>query len=408
MFSAADYGVEKLTDAGLVSKKAITYMESYVSYASDNGIYTIYPEQVSGELTAFSLTENKIDTLYNNIPLDNKELTRLEYDRDEKKLYFLYNSALDRTIDHITYARYGDFLIYNTKTKSWYKRTLAKEDIDRYRPVSLFFMPAQSVENTYTVVDYFGNTLVTDNDESIVTDFGAKTKSTYRVFVVLDKGNTEFTFGFFEGNYLYDFYSLGESEREIYTSYLTTSHQLYEDLARMKQLPYMHILFKRTETGTDTPLGIDSIPSDAVLRTSLGFTGTRYLVTDEFGEEYIKNAQFGKERNIYPKKRHKYDMYKDYLLYTQRLLGRGKALQFHITNRRDERAFECLADDINTSPLIDSDNWQEIIFDSTYNTWDSTTTFYSGDVVRVEIEYDFYIIGWSCDLIAKSKSSGVA
>jgi hypothetical protein len=174
----------------------------------------------------------------------------------------------------------------------------------------------------------------------------------------------------------------------------------------MKQLPYIHFLFKNVETGEHNELLVDKNPSDAILRTSLGFTATPYLIKDEFGELYIKNAHYGKERYIYPKRRNKYDKDRDYLLYTHRLLGRGKVIQFHISNRRDETSFICLNDNVNTLPTLDFKNWEEIEYNEDYEHWDKDKTYNKGDKIKIEIEYDFEIAGWACELVPNQKGSG--
>jgi hypothetical protein len=94
IFSAVGYSVNKLSDAGCVSKQSIIIADNTPLYWSNAGIYAIMQDDNSGFLSSLNITQDTINGLFHSIRYDEKTRVKAGYDPVRKRVFFLYNSRL--------------------------------------------------------------------------------------------------------------------------------------------------------------------------------------------------------------------------------------------------------------------------------------------------------------------------
>lgn len=175
---------------------------------------------------------------------------------------------------------------------------------------------------------------------------------------------------------------------------------------RSKKPVYLTSLFKRTEVDDNNVHGIDKRKSSCRLRVSADFADNALLTTDSFGEPFISNPDYGKSYEVYPKNRTAISFLGNksagysHNMSQHRVAGKGNVLQFNFEDGDEVRYFKCLSNGTTSSPIVDTDNWEEIEPDDTLNEWDENATYSSGNSVKVTLVYDFHLIGWACKIVA--------
>jgi len=402
-FSADDFSVSKITDIGCCSVRGYTQAENTAVFVSYNGVYILVPDDITGKLKIASLSENKINSFWNAISITNRENTSIFYNKETKQLYIMYN---DIELGNSINCHYSNILIYNFKFKAWNKYSLQQDtDGSKYRINSLFFYPV--VKEQLSLVDNTGNVIITTSGD-LVSLYSYTSKTAFEPVLLMSKlvNDKQYNrFCYLNSTNKIDF--KGDAEEEYYDAYILSSHQLYGDIARRKSNSYMYVALKNVDTGTTNELGIDINPQDVLYRVGFDFVSNPTYTVDKFGEFYLTNSKYGNYRKLIPSKLPTSYYNKDNVIIPIKLLGSGKALQFEFRNRIDTRSFKCLSNNVTTSPLVDTTNWEEIEYDSTHSSWDESLVYNKDDIVKVIVVYDFNIQGWATQLIPNSKPSGV-
>lgn len=90
VFTATSFSVSKLSDYGCVVGASVVQVGSDALYWSDDGIYVLTPDQVSGRYASQSLTEETIKTFYDDIPSDVKQTAIGYHDISNNSVRWLY------------------------------------------------------------------------------------------------------------------------------------------------------------------------------------------------------------------------------------------------------------------------------------------------------------------------------
>lgn len=90
-FTATKYSVTRITTYGCVSPYSVVSVGDSVFYWSDDGIYVLQRDQF-GALVATNLTQETIQTLYENIDVAEKAKVVSIYDPFDRKVRWLYNT----------------------------------------------------------------------------------------------------------------------------------------------------------------------------------------------------------------------------------------------------------------------------------------------------------------------------
>lgn len=390
IFDATNFTVRKVTDYGLSSKDGFAMVEGALVYLSDSGIYTITKSsELSTSATVRSLSSLRIDNLLKVISKENKQIATINYDQYEKKIYVGLNiddveNRDQNTLRNPNYAK--DFLIYDMRLDAWYIwRFKENDNTNDFAINTIFQAKSGGVEDRQTdvLVAVFDMQIGTESERAIA-------------------------FGLLEGKEynLVDFKSTPHL-KTYYKSIVSSAHQTYSDIMRVKKPEYLTTLFKRTEIGDEEFSGKDVLQSSCKLRVAMDFAEDALMITDKFGEPFISNPDYSKEYEIYPKEikaisflGNKSSGY-SHVKTQHRVAGRGNVLQFIFSDGDHIRCFKALARN-NFHPLDASHYWEEIEPNENLPEWEVGRAYERGNEVKVILTYDFHIIGWACELVAKT------
>ena len=119
-FSATSYSIRKVSDFGAVSAASIVMADGTIPiYWGLSDIYAIVQDSTTGFFTAQNLTAATINTLYNEIPREYKNVAQGAYDDLNKRIVWLYGKPEGSTSP--APYRYNRALVYNLYYKAFTK-----------------------------------------------------------------------------------------------------------------------------------------------------------------------------------------------------------------------------------------------------------------------------------------------
>jgi|TARA_Y100000296_G_C5178676_1_gene261759 hypothetical protein len=322
-FKATDFQVQEVTSVGVTGEHTIVRTEAYPMWWSEQGIYTIQIDQISGALIAQSMTQQTIETFYqDDIPSISKTYARGAFDEASKKIYWLYNTVAP-TNDADRW-RFNAVLIFDTSLGAFYPWKISDLTNDSPYVFDVFNLQAiQATERIENVIDSSGNTVInvaTDNIVTNVSTIAGNTTFLKFIAIVPNSGDTTNTWVFCEFNNG-DFvdWETNDSTGITYNSYWEMGYELFGSLTK-KQVPYVQLFFNKTETGTAG--GVLTAPSSLFMQskwdwTSSGDTGRWsalkqvYRLKREFDSGIVTDERPGE----------------DVIVSEEKVRGHGKAFQ---------------------------------------------------------------------------------
>ena len=323
-FKATDFQVNKLTSVGCISKGSILEAENVPYWWSETGIYTINTDQVSGRLVAQSLTQNTIETFYQDeIPAVSKGYARSVYDPATKRIYWFYNTVAPSDGEYK--GRFNAALIFDTSIGAFYPWKVS--DLNTNSPYIVDVFNTQSVfevDRTEQLIDSNNDTLINSVGDSVVVDVatisGSNTFLKWLVMKPDGAGNHNWTFALFNNGDFVDW----ETDNGVgadYSSYMETGYEVFGDLIKKKTTPYAYFFFDKTETST---------VGGSLLNGSSCFLRSKWDWTDD-----ADSGKWSIRRQIYRLKR-EFDSGiisgiepgQSIIISREKIKGRGRALQF--------------------------------------------------------------------------------
>ena len=229
--------VMKITDRGSVSRQAIVLVDKSIMYWAKSGIYLITVSPV-GDYEIKSVTENTIQTLYNKIPITEKETVIGGYDSYTSQVTWSVFNTVGRTSN--TYllkllTTNGAFTTHTISDGEGAGKTLMG-------PVDV---PTYTLNNTeeYVVVG-LDRVLVGLEQVTLTSELKeARSRDTKYLMTEDVNGYGSITFAEFTQTYYKDW---GETDAP---AYIVTGYVSGGDFQRHKQIPYITFHFQKTETG---------------------------------------------------------------------------------------------------------------------------------------------------------------
>lgn len=216
-FKATDYYVKQISDQGLIGVKTVVKTNETVLYWSRSGIYQISPNQY-GQLASSSITENTVQTHYNNIGDGFKEKAKGIYLESEQKVQWLYNSGVGGTV-------LPDFcdlsLALDLRTGGWFKDKFKSEDtiVPTTHDISLATAVLKSKSSKEDEMLYVYTSKTVNSPFSVGLAFATKTDADFEDFGV-----------------------------QFDTAYLDSGYETLGKPSNKKVAPYVTTHFKQTET----------------------------------------------------------------------------------------------------------------------------------------------------------------
>lgn len=228
-FSASSHAIDKITSFGVLSGTAVVDAEDALLYFNRGGIYLLSPDPNSGRLMSNSISENTIQTLFNEVSKAGKKHAVGSFDPINRRVSWMYNDD-------------------DAYTGETFRNKYNKEIV---LDLVLQAFTINSISEHETPSPYIGGYLETPDfllrEEGIRSRGDTVTKYLVVQFINPSTNSAAVTFGYYRDPTFYDWKSL-DGVGVSYTSFLITGYEIMGDSARTKQVPYFVSHFKYTET----------------------------------------------------------------------------------------------------------------------------------------------------------------
>lgn len=315
-FTATDFSIQKVSEETAVSADSVVLARDSLFFWGQHGIYALSLND-NGDLQAQNISETTIQSDFNQINPQARSLARGFFDRDRSEVIWAYSTDLTGDCESFN----NKLLFLNLPLGAFYEYTLPTGDYPfLICPVDTSVFVSGTTEITITdsagtpVTDSSLNPLVYES----TTYSGSSTSQKYLTFVP-SGGNYAVTFSLFKNTMFsdWDFYDAVD-----YSSELQTGWNVLEDGARDKQVKWLLMHFRRTESGFDTEGFLT--PSSALARVKFDFTDTATAGrwTSEY-EAYRLNT-------LYLDDGGDFDYSYQTVTHKKRVRGHGKGIAFSV------------------------------------------------------------------------------
>lgn len=243
-FTANNQMVTKITERGTQYPSSVSVVDGTVMYWSEDGIYHLRQNEY-GDWTSVSLTEDTIQTFYENIESSEKISCKGLYDSYDKKVRWVYNS-------HIGATGPSKEIVFDVQLGAFYPNETLTVAGNRYpRVCSMAVIPPFRVGTnqepiTYGTADIVHEGSAVTYPRRVQVD-GAK-EVVYIAVYSYEDGFVEYGFTTHSNTNFRDWSEVDgegvDAEAVLVTGYLSGG-----DFSRNKQVPYINFHLERTESG---------------------------------------------------------------------------------------------------------------------------------------------------------------
>lgn len=331
VFRADDFSINKISNIGAVSADSIVDAEGQIYYWSQGGIYNLQSDQVSGRLNAVNITESTIQTYYNNIPTVGKANVVGNYDPASRKIRWMYNDTDGYTGIKLK-NKYNRELILDTVLKAFYSSTIGSV-VSNTPYVAGFVLTERFVtEEDSQAVVHNGEQVQVNGVDVVVTQRVRSRGDSQTKYLTIKPNASGSNYGItFSHHRDIEFldWKTSDSTGVDSPAFLVTGFELFQDTQRKKQINYLTMHFKRTETGfTDTGGGMlePKGTSSCMVQARWDFADNN--VSGKFGTKF---QAYRLNRFFLPTGPDDIFEYGQEVISTKnRLRGRGKAISLRI------------------------------------------------------------------------------
>ncbi len=253
-FIATSFQTSKISTNGILNPQSVVNVNGTFIYWSKAGIYILNPEAASGRFKAESLSLTSIQTLFLEIPDVGKNNCKGFYDEKENRVRWLYNDN-DNYSSTNYINKYNKELVLDLTLQAWYVNKIS--DLATTPPFVADYVnvPGYAVSTIDSAVEVGSDgVIVTSGDPVVITENLLINRSSLFSFLAIS--GTNFTIAKYKNTSFVDWFEEDDTGVD-YTSYIVTGYELFGDVMREKQTPYIFFYFKKTENGyTDTGSGL--------------------------------------------------------------------------------------------------------------------------------------------------------
>ena len=328
-FIATSFQASKISTNGITNGESVVNVNGNFIYWSKAGIYLLKPDTASGRFAAESLSLTSIQDLYLKIPEVAKDFCKGIYDEKENRVRYLYNDSSGYSSSNYPNS-YNKELIYDLTLKAWSKNELSSLAADSPYVADYVVMPGYSVSSREeSVVAGTDTVLITTGDTVVIPDDVATSRTEQFSFLTIV--GTSFTLSKYNGSDFLD-WKTKDSVGVDYSSYLYTGYELFGDIMRQKQIPYIFLYLQKTEDGFQAS-GDDLVfknQSSCKVQAQWGWSNS------------AANGKWGKEFQAYRILRNYtpsgvgdvYDSGESMVVTKNKLRGSGKCLSLYIRSEQ--------------------------------------------------------------------------
>lgn len=243
-FAATNLAVDRVSSLGTKAPKAAIEVEGTIFWWSETGIQGL--EQASGQFGPIpgkfgntNITEQTIQTLFVEIPENNKRYVKVAHDHRNNRLIWLYN---DGTFEGI--HEYNKALIFDLTLQAFFVWGFSYIE-DGPIVSGIFNNIAKRISaNETTVLDSNGETVVNSAVESVVIPGNAVTYAPSSIEFIANIPTEGFAFTTSTDTTCLD-WVVFDGTGATYDSYVQTGFELMNDAMREKQMIYLFAHFKQ-------------------------------------------------------------------------------------------------------------------------------------------------------------------
>lgn len=228
-FRATANQVVKVSDFGVLSGSSVVDVEEAILYWNKGGIYIFGVDKDTGKLSSRSISENTIQTLYNDIDKAAKTNAVGTFDPVNRRVMWMYNDEL--TYDGLTFRhKYNKELVLDLVLEAFNKNSIStyldpSPYISGYLPMPDFLLRQEGVRSR-------GDTI---------------TKYLTVQFIDPATNAASVSFAYYRDPGFRDWRSL-DGVGASFNSYVLTGYEIMGDSSRTKQATYVTTHFQFTET----------------------------------------------------------------------------------------------------------------------------------------------------------------
>lgn len=242
-FTANDYSVQKIANISTLSPYNFVNVQGLPCWWNSEGIYILSGQ---GNIPqAQSITFNKIQTFFDQIPVPSKRFARGFYQPLTGVIRWIYRSTATSTLTNL--YEYDRTLSFNTKTNAFYPGTISASDVKVNSIVSteLVTRPIDVLD----VVDSLGNLVIDSSANQVIafSDSGSSELQFDKYLVSWKDGSTyKFTFADRRNEEYVDWKSYDEVGVN-YSSYFITGFKLRGQGIRRMQANWVRVFSRITD-----------------------------------------------------------------------------------------------------------------------------------------------------------------
>lgn len=268
VFSASSYGINRVSNIGILNPESFIEAEGIPFWWSRFGIHTLQTDSVSGQGKEQNLTISTIQTFWDNITTEQKSKVTSIYDSISKKIYWAYPNA-NETVQ----SKLNNFLILDLALQAFIPWKVSDQTSSTDSVVGLAFYSGFGADFNVDVragTDGVNDVLAGSDDVVATSTSGFTTGDPALVLVIRKGSDSKITMGSFSSTTFLDWGSTN------YTSFAETGYDFVGDLVTKKNAPYIAIYTRLTEEGfTYTGSAYESIrPSSLLISAAWDFNDT--------------------------------------------------------------------------------------------------------------------------------------
>ena len=324
-FIATSFQASKISTNGITNGDSVVNVNGNFIYWSKAGIYLLKPDTASGRFAAESISLTSIQDLYLNIPEVAKDFAKGIYDEKENRVRFLYNDSANYSSSNYPNS-YNKELIYDLTLKAWSKNEISSLVSDSPYIADYALIPGYSVTTREeSVVAGIDTVLVTAGDSVVVPDDVATSRT--EQFSLLTIVGTSFTLSKYNGSDFLD-WKTKDSVGVDYSSYLYTGYELFGDIMKEKQIPYIFFYLQKTEDGFESSSGDLIFKNQSSCKVQAQWGWSNSAANGKWGNEF---QAYRILRNYTPSgASDAYDSGDSMVVTKNKLRGSGKCLSLYI------------------------------------------------------------------------------
>lgn len=282
-FIATSFQTSKISTNGILNPQSVVNVNGTFIYWSKAGIYILNPEAASGRFKAESLSLTSIQTLFLEIPDIGKNNCKGFYDEKENRVRWLYNDN-DNYSSTNYINKYNKELVLDLTLQAWYLNEISDLATNPPFVADYVNVPGYAVSTIDSAVEVGSDgVIVTSGDPVVITENLLINRSSLFSFLAIS--GTDFTIAKYKNTNFIDWFEEDDTGID-YTSYIVTGYELFGDVMREKQTPYIFFYFKKTEDGyTDTGSGL-VLDNQSSCKVQAQWNWANSITSGKWGNEF--------------------------------------------------------------------------------------------------------------------------